>query len=148
MGYQLAVRYHSLAAAPEAGGSLSVKVDYDRTNLTVGGTVAVRATVTNRGDAQADMLVVDLGTPPGFVVRPGGLDRLVRRRTIQRYTLTARGMIVYLERLAAGESLEIGYEIAATMPIKAVASPTEVYTYYAPERRAAAKAAAFTVRPQ
>ncbi len=43
--------------------------------------------------------------------------------------------------------MRIGYEIVATMPVKAVASPTEVYTYYTPEQRAAAAGTAFTVRP-
>jgi len=142
----LSVRAVTVAAAPAADGSLGVTVDYDRTNLAVGAAVAVTATVTNRGADQADVLLVDVGTPPGFVVRPAGLDALVARGTIRRYTLSARGVIVYLDRLPVGGSVSIRYDIAATMPIKAVSGPTEVYTHYAPDRRAAARPARFQVK--
>ncbi|KPJ74785.1 MAG: hypothetical protein AMS14_04805 [Planctomycetes bacterium DG_20] len=148
MAYQFVVRYHSLRAVEAAGTrpGLAVSVDYDRTELRTGGVVRVRAAVTNRTATDARMVLVDIGTPPGFAVRPAGLEKLRERGAIQRYTLTARGVIVYLDRLPAGRTLAITYEMTARMPLRAVARPTTVYAYYDPDRRAAARPATFVVR--
>ena len=152
MAYQVAVRYHSEAAAEATTSGpgqrgLALKVDYDRTSLATDATVKVRAIVMNNTLAKADMLVVDIGTPPGFAVRAGGLEFLRTVGTIERYSLTARGVIVYLRSLAAREQVTIEYAMAANMPLKAVAPPARVYAYYQPDNAAAAKAVAFTVEP-
>jgi hypothetical protein len=148
MAWQLATRYSSLTGAGKvaAGSPLAVSVEYDRTDLAVGGTVAACATVANRAGAAAHMLVVDLGTPPGFAVRPDGLEQLRQQGKIQRYTLTGRGIIVYIERLAPGASLEIRYDLVARMPLSAVAAPGQVYSYYNPDQMAASKPVLFRVR--
>jgi hypothetical protein len=149
MAYQLAVRYHTLAAppaAPAGGGALAVRVSYDRTELDVGHSARVRAVVTNRGQTEARMLLVDLGTPPGFAVDPRALDGLREKGVIQRYTVTGRGVIVYLAKLDAAQSVTLEYDITARMPLKAVARPSVVYAYYNPESRATAAGEVFTVR--
>ena len=148
MGYQFVVRYHSLLPEerPAAAGPIGIRVDYDRTDLRTGQTVRVRAVVTNNTSASARMLLVDIGTPPGFVVRPEGLEKLKAAGKIDRYTLTARGVIVYVPSVPAGGSLEISYEMAARMPLNAVAAPTSVYAYYNPEQRGSAQATPFVVR--
>ena len=148
MAYQFVVRYHSLqaAAATRPAGPLAVRVEYDRTTLATNETVGVRAVVTNNTARAARMLLVDIGTPPGFVVRPDGLEKLKAAGKIDRYTLTARGVIVYVGLVPAGGKLEIGYDMVALMPLKAVAAPTTVYAYYDPQRRASAPPAVFTVR--
>ncbi len=148
MAYQFVVRYHSLqaAATTRPAGPLAVRVEYDRTTLATNDTVGVRAVVTNNTARAARMLLVDIGTPPGFVVRPGGLEKLKAAGKIDRYTLTSRGVIVYVGLIRAGGTLEIGYDMVALMPLKAVAAPTTVYAYYDPQRRASATPAVFTVR--
>jgi hypothetical protein len=147
MAWQFVVRYHSEAATAAAppGTGVTVHVAYDRTSLQANETVAVRAMVTNRTGLAARMLIVDLGTPPGFVVRPGGLEKLRAAGTIERYTLTARGVIVYLRTLEAGASVRIEYEMAAKMPLRAVAPPARVYAYYDPSQEAASPAIRFAV---
>ena len=45
---------------------LGIKVEYDRTNLDAEDVVGVTATVTNNRGGSAQMVIVDLGLPPGF----------------------------------------------------------------------------------
>jgi hypothetical protein len=146
MGYQLSLRYHSRAQAAPAQAPLAIEVHYDRAQLSVNQTVAVEAIVKNRTGSAARMLLADIGTPPGFAVDPTGLEKLRADGKIDRYTLTARGVIVYINTIAAGDELRIKYAMIAKMPLKAVAAPTKVYAYYDPSQQAAVPAVTFTVK--
>jgi hypothetical protein len=55
-------------------------------------------------------------------------------------------VIIYVDQLGPGASLDITYEIVARMPLRAVAAPTLVYSYYDPDRMAAAAPATFEVK--
>ena len=139
MGYQVVLHYHAPTAPAAPGAPLTVKVDYDTSDLQETQIVHVRATVANRSAEEAKVLLVDLGTPPGFSVDPTILDGLVKAGQIDRYTLTARGVIVYVPAIAARSDLVIGYDMRARYPVRAVAAPTRVYAYYQPELSAAAQ---------
>jgi hypothetical protein len=126
--------------APEpAEGPLSIGVQYDRRELRVDDTVGVTATLRYRGDAAAQMPLVDLGVPPGFQVEVADLDRLVTDHTILRYSVTPRQLIVYLERLQPGQTLSLRYRLRAKLPVRAQAPASEAYLYYTPEERAATR---------
>jgi alpha-2-macroglobulin-like protein len=147
MGWQIATHYRSTAAMdkPTQPAPVSVSVDYDRTNLAIGQSVAVTATVRNDTAANADMPLIDIGTPPGFVVRAEGLEKLVQRGVISRYTITARGVIVYMDTLPARSKVTLTYEMVPTMPIRAIARPISAQPYYKPEEASHTAPATFTV---
>lgn len=134
------------ARTTNGSGPLGIQVRYDRTQLETGQTVNVEAVVSNRGRETARMLLADLGTPPGFSVDPAGLDKLRDEGKIDRYTLTARGVIVYIGSPAPNADLRLRYAITARMPLKAVAAPTSVYAYYQPQQSASAAAMRFEVK--
>jgi uncharacterized protein YfaS (alpha-2-macroglobulin family) len=93
------------------------------------------ATVRNNMAEAAPMVILDLPTPGGFAIEAGELDELVGSQKIARYQIAARKAIVYLRRLAPGESLELRYRLRATMPVQVVVPPAEAYEYYNPSRR-------------
>ncbi|MGC9455728.1 MAG: hypothetical protein ACP5HU_12845, partial [Phycisphaerae bacterium] len=147
IGYQIVINYRTLRppARPKADGSLTITADYDRTRLEVGGTVRVHVEIANNGGTAVVMPLADVGTPPGFAVRPAGLDKAVADGRIERYSITARGVILYLDNLQPGQRVEIDYEMVARMPLRAVSAPTRVYAYYDPQTQAATSAVRFTV---
>ncbi len=147
MAWQIATRYRSTAAmdAPATPAPVSVSVDYDRTNLTVDQSVTVSATIRNETTAAAEMPLIDIGTPPGFVVRAEGLEKLRQRGVISRYTITARGVIVYMDKLPARSKVTLTYEMVPTMPIRAKARPISAQPYYKPEEASHTAPATFTV---
>jgi uncharacterized protein YfaS (alpha-2-macroglobulin family) len=138
VGYQVTFRYNvpeAEEAADEDDEPLSIDIDYDRQRLNVDDTVTATATVENNMGQAAPMVIVDLPIPGGFVIDPGELDELVGSRQIAKYQITARKAIVYLRRLAPGESLRLRYRLRATMPVQVAVPDAQAYEYYDPDSR-------------
>jgi uncharacterized protein YfaS (alpha-2-macroglobulin family) len=114
---------------------LAIDIAYDRQRLDVDDTVTATATVVNRMDQAAPMVILDLPIPGGFAIDPGELDELVGSQQIARYQITARKAIVYLRQLEPGQSLELRYRLRATMPVKVAVPDAEAYEYYNPAKR-------------
>ena len=112
---------------------LDIDVDYDRRELSVNDIVKCTVTVRNNQQVTAKMVIVDVGIPPGFQVLTEDLERLVKERLIQKFSLTGRQVIIYLEEVRAGSSITITYRLKATCPVKASSGKAAVYEYYAPD---------------
>ncbi|MCW3095536.1 MAG: Large extracellular alpha-helical protein [Chthonomonadaceae bacterium] len=136
--YQIAGRYYEPwadAAPPRAGFEpLALKVDYDKTTLAQDDTATVTVTIHNQTTSIAEMPLIDVGVPPGFTVNPEKLEDAVAKQTISKYTVAARQVILYMEKLGPGETVVLTYQIRAKYPIKARTPLSKVYPYYNPER--------------
>ncbi|MCW3055444.1 MAG: Large extracellular alpha-helical protein, partial [Chthonomonadales bacterium] len=136
--YQIAGRYYEPwadVAPPKAGFEpLSLKVDYDKTTLAQDDTATVKVTIHNQTTSIAEMPLIDVGIPPGFTVNPEELENAVAKQTISKYTVAARQVILYMEKLGPGETVTLTYQIRAKYPIKARTPLSKVYPYYNPER--------------
>lgn len=115
---------------------LEISIDYDKRHLTVDDTVTATVRIKNNSPARTSMVVVDLGIPPGFTVDAGDLAELVDQGVIDKFNLTSRQIIVYLERLDAGQLIEFQYRLKARFPIRAKAPSSSAYEYYNPDNRA------------
>ncbi|MDP6543129.1 MAG: MG2 domain-containing protein [Phycisphaerae bacterium] len=144
--YQVVIHYYTQKPTTRAQAPVQIKVDYDRSNLQVGQSVTVKATITNTANAPANMLLADVGTPPGFSVDTTTLEKLRAAGKIDRYTVTSHGVIFYISKLSAGMSITLEYRMTARIPLKAQAAPTTVYPYYEPQQLSAAPATTFTVQ--
>lgn len=145
-GYQVALGYHVPGVGnPQADRPLSIRLEYDKTELTVDQRVAVTATVTNHQSTSAPMVVLDLPVPAGFAAEPNDLAALVQQGTIAKYQLTPRSVIVYLRHLTPKQSLVLPYRLRATMPVKVTAPAARAYEYYDPSRNATSRAVRLTV---
>ena len=135
--YQIASRWFvpwsQLEQGPARQGPLSIDVAYDKTTLAENDTAAVTVSVRNNTNRTAEMPLIDLGVPPGFTVITEGLDEAVKAKRITKYTLAARQIIVYMDKLDAGSSMELRYAVKAKFPIKAKTPLSKVYPYYNPE---------------
>jgi uncharacterized protein YfaS (alpha-2-macroglobulin family) len=69
----------------------------------------------------------------------------VDKGVIQKYTIAARQIIVYLDKLASRKPLELSYRLRAKFPIKAATPASRAYRYYNPEIGATAKPVELTV---
>src|SRR5207302_180680 len=68
-GYQVVFRYHVPDGKPqEKPEPLAIDIAYDRTELEVGGSVTATATIINRMQQTAPMVLLDLPIPPGFAI--------------------------------------------------------------------------------
>jgi 5-hydroxyisourate hydrolase-like protein (transthyretin family) len=112
-----------------------IDVKYDRTALQVNDIVDVEVDVRLTRPGRAQMVMVDLGIPPGFEVLTPTLDELVGKK-IQKYSVTPRQIIIYLDEVASGSPVRIAYRLQAKYPIRAKVRASQVYEYYNVEDRA------------
>ena len=146
--YQIVSKYYLPWAMvmPEPGELLSIGVDYDRTQLATDDILTATVMVVNNDPRAAEMVVIDLGVPPGFEVQTDDWAAMVEDGKIDKYTVAARQIIVYLERLESKKPLELSYRLRAKFPMKAAAPASKVYRYYNPEIEATAEPVELEVR--
>ena len=115
--YQITSKYYlPWKGGPEGREAVDIDIEYDKTELAVDDMVTANVTVRNVTPARMGMVLVDIGIPPGFEVQAGDLAELVGSRIIQKYTLTGRQVIIYLEELAAGQEVELTYRPPRQVP--------------------------------
>ena len=138
MMYQVVTRYYSPwkeVPVPKEE-PLTITVKYDKTQLERDDIVTANITIKNNAPGEMKMVMVDLGIPPGFEVQQNTLWDLVETGKVQRFETTGRQIILYLETMKSGESLELSYKMQAKFVIKAKAPKSTVYQYYNPDKRA------------
>jgi uncharacterized protein YfaS (alpha-2-macroglobulin family) len=112
---------------------LSIDIVYDKRKLEKDDLVTCNVTVVNNKPATANMVLVDLGVPPGFEVQAEDLAEVVESGRIKKFSLTSRQVIIYFEKLLPKQPVELKYRMRAKFPIKAKTRVSRVYEYYNPE---------------
>jgi uncharacterized protein YfaS (alpha-2-macroglobulin family) len=144
--YQVSLRYHLPQPKEPAGQeALSIELAYDKTDLRVNDTVGVTATVVNKTDEAAPMVILDLPIPAGFAMLSEDLEKLTAAETIAKYQLTPRSAVIYLRQLSPAEPLVLRYRLRATMPVKITVPPARAYEYYDPDKQVSSTVAYLTV---
>jgi alpha-2-macroglobulin-like protein len=136
MFYQVVGRYYLPYRQLHLGKPpMSIDVAYDKTELVVSDLVQCTVTVTNNRPADAKMVIVDLGLPPGFTVLAEDLNGLVEKGVMEKYSLTGRQIIVYLREVPSAQPVTLTYRLMARFPIKAKTAKSVAYEYYNPDVR-------------
>jgi hypothetical protein len=92
-----------------------------------------------KGDIPTYMVIVDLGIPPGFSVDAGDFAEMVGAKRIQKFSVTARQVTLYIGDVKPGDEKTFEYVLRPKYPIKAKTPATVAYEYYTPKNRATAK---------
>jgi hypothetical protein len=151
MAYQIAGQYFvswKHAGTPEP---LAIAVKYDRTRLAQDQLVTSTATIRNNMGKTANMVMVDLGIPPGFELLSEDLQTMVERTAnaksgrLEKFNLTATQAILYFDSIAPHDSFEVRFRLRAKYPMRAQGFVSRVYEYYDPNVSAAAKPEQFAV---
>jgi hypothetical protein len=134
MLYQIVGRHYLPWRADEKAlqEPLTIDVNYDKTHIEKDDMVSCNVRISNNRPAAANMVIVDLGVPPGFAVQSDGLQKMVEQKTIEKYTLTGRQIIVYLSKIGPRAELRLSYQLRAKFPVKAKTPASRVYEYYDP----------------
>ncbi len=136
--YQIVGRFYlpyPQEALPAREEPMTIDLQYDRTELATDDLINVTATVSNNRPGRAQMVILDLGLPPGFTLIPDHLNQLVEQKVIEKYSTTGRQIIVYLREVAHGQPLEIRYQLLAKYPLAAKTPKSAAYEYYNPDIR-------------
>jgi uncharacterized protein YfaS (alpha-2-macroglobulin family) len=139
LAYQVAGRYFLPWDEKPASEALSIDVSYDRTHLAQDDIATATATVRNNLAKNANMVMVDLGIPPGFDLLSEDLQTWQEKsagRTsgrLEKFSLTATQAILYFDSIAPGGTLTVSFRLRAKYPIRARTFASRVYEYYDPE---------------
>jgi hypothetical protein len=111
---------------------LGLEVAWGRRPARVGDLARLDVTLTARGEASLDAPVAEIGLPPGLDLQLGDLDRLVDQRTIDRYEVRPRGLVLYFTRLPPGQR-RLSLHLRASAAEHVTMPGSTFYEYYQPE---------------
>ncbi|HEY6350145.1 MAG TPA: MG2 domain-containing protein [Candidatus Angelobacter sp.] len=117
---------------------LSIDVGYDRTHLSQDDIATATATIKNNLPKSANMVMVDLGIPPGFDLLSEDLqayqEKSIGRKSgrLEKFSLTATQAILYFDSFAAGDTVTLRFRLRAKYPMRARTFQSRVYEYYDP----------------
>lgn len=117
----------------------AIDLNYDRKTLSMNDLVNVDVSIKLLKSGTAQMVMIDLGIPPGFEVQTPTLDEYVNKKIIQKYSLTPRQIIVYIESISSNKPIEITYSLKAKYPVRAKVMSSRVYEYYNTDKEAIAE---------
>jgi hypothetical protein len=145
--YQIVGRHfeHYKKETPTVKQGFDIRVDYDRTKLATSDLLRATATLKYNGELPANMVMLDLGIAPGFNVDPGDFAEMVAKKTVNKFSVTSRQVILYLSDLRPGETRQFTYTLRARFPLRAKAPAATAWEYYTPSNRAESTPVELTV---
>ena len=150
LAYQVTTSYYLpwsyVPPTPESEKLVDIQVSYDRTSVAVNDEVGVNVRVRLTKEGKARMTLVDLGVPPGFSVVTEDLEAAVKAKTIARYELAGRQIIVYLEEFDYKKPVAFSYHLKAKFPLRAKTPSSTMYDYYNPSATATQAPLELTVK--
>src|SRR6266478_5746993 len=152
LAYQIVGSYYLPWDEKAAGEPLSIDVAYDRTHLAQDDIATASATVKNNLPKAANMVMVDLGIPPGFDLLSEDLrdyqEKSAHRKSghLSKFSLTTTQALLYFDSFAPGDVVTLKYRLRAKYPIRARTFKSQVYEYYDPEIASVARPVQLEVR--
>jgi hypothetical protein len=152
VAYQIVGRYFIPWEDRSASEPLSIDVSYDRTTLARNDIATATATIRNNLPKTANMVMVDLGIPPGFDLLSEDLQSFQEKTAgaetgkLEKFTLTATQAILYFNGLSPKQIVNLEFRLRAKFPIRANGFQSRVYAYYDPDVNATARPVRFEVR--
>ncbi|MBZ5522723.1 MAG: carboxypeptidase regulatory-like domain-containing protein [Acidobacteriia bacterium] len=145
LAYQVVGRYFTPWDQKPENEPLSIDVAYDRTRLAQDDVVTATATVRNNLNKSANMVMVDLGIPPGFDLLSEDLQAYQEKSAgqksgrLEKFSQTATQAILYFDSFAAHDTVKLSFRLRAKYPIRARTFKSRVYEYYDPEVQSVAR---------
>jgi uncharacterized protein YfaS (alpha-2-macroglobulin family) len=152
LAYQVVGSYFIPWDQKPANEALSIGVTYDRTQLAQDDVAAATATVKNNLNKAANMVMVDLGIPPGFDLLSEDLQTYQETSAgkksgrLEKFSLTATQAILYFDAIAGGDTVTLHFRLRAKYPIRAKTFASRAYEYYDPEVNTVARPVQLEIR--
>ncbi|HMI50498.1 MAG TPA: MG2 domain-containing protein, partial [Candidatus Saccharimonadales bacterium] len=152
LAYQVVGQYFLPWDKKPENEALSIEVAYDRAHLVQNDIATATATIKNNLPKAANMVMVDLGIPPGFDLLSEDLQEYQEKSAgqksgrLEKFSLTATQAILYFDSFAPGDTVRLKFRLRAKFPIRARTFRSRVYEYYDPEVSSLARPVQLEVR--
>jgi len=131
---------------PPAKPILAIEQEYDKTTLSKDDIITSQVKATNKSEMNLQMVIVDLGIPPGFDVIESDFADLMAKKVFQKYNLTPCQIVIYFDNIQATQKIEFTYHLKAKFPLKAKSTYSRIYDYYNQDRMGLAQPVEFEVK--
>ncbi|MFN8277281.1 MAG: MG2 domain-containing protein [Chitinophagales bacterium] len=125
-------------ALPRSSKKCVVDLDahwVNKTQLAVGQTIRLSATLSNTTNQGQPMSVAVLGIPAGLSAQPWQLKELMEKKAIDFYEITGNNVVCYYRALAPNDKREINLDLKAEVPGQFEAPASTAYLYYTNENK-------------
>jgi hypothetical protein len=145
LAYQVVGRYFTPWEEKPPTEALSIDVAYDRIHLAQNDIATATATIRNNLPKAANMVMVDLGIPPGFELLSEDLQSMQENTAdqktgrLEKFQLTATQAILYFNAFSANQTVTVKFRLRAKYPIHAHTFQSRVYEYYDPDINSTAR---------
>ena len=112
---------------------------YGRTRLSTADSPGAKAAVKYGGKGPTCMVLLGLPMHPRFTADVGKFAELVGAKRVQKFSVTARQVTLYLGDVKPASAQAFEYTLRPKYPIKAKAPAAVAYEYYTPANRAASR---------
>ncbi|MBU1896448.1 hypothetical protein KKB55_01600 [Myxococcota bacterium] len=133
--YSLVVSYRSLTPATAEDGAIGIETHLEREAVSMGESVRLVTTLTNRTQADQPMTLARVGLPGGLAFQNWQLKDLQERGEIAFFETRPREVVIYLDGLKAGEVKAIPLDLEARIPGVYTGPASNGYLYYTPDKR-------------
>jgi hypothetical protein len=152
LAYQVVGSYFLPWDEKPANEPLSIDVAYDRNRLAQDDIATATATIKSNLPKAANMVMVDLGIPPGFDLLSEDLQTYLEKTDgyktarLEKFSLTATQAILYFNSIAPGETVTVHFRLRAKYPVRARTFQSKIYEYYDPEVSSIARPVQLEIR--
>ncbi len=131
--YSVAVNYSTNLPNSNKECVVGLKTKLSATQVAMGGTVRLSATLTNRTKEGQPMTMAIIGLPAGLSAQPWQLKEMVEKKVVDFYEITGNNVVCYYRQMAPSEVREINLDLKAEIPGQYTAPASSAYLYYTAE---------------
>ena len=128
--YSLAIEYRSTEPASSNNAAVQLAATLAKSEVKMGETVRMTATVTNKTANGQPMALARLGLPGGLAFQNWQLKELREKGQIAFFETRAREVILYFRDLKPSEVKTIGIDLVAAVPGRYTGPASSAYLYY------------------
>lgn len=131
--YAVAVNWSTSLPSSDKECNIDLTTKMASYSASVGQTVRMTATITNKKNTEVPSTMAIIGIPAGFTVQPWQLKELQEKNVFDYYEMKGNNIAVYYRGMAPSAVKEINLDLKAEMPGTYDAPASSAYLYYTNE---------------
>ena len=131
--YSVAVNYTTALPNSQAECALGLTTKLSATTASVGETVRMNCTLTNRKKETIPSTMAIIGIPAGFTVQPWQLKEMQEKKVFDYYEIKGNNLAIYYRGMDVSAVKEINLDLKAEIPGEYDAPASSAYLYYTNE---------------
>ncbi|MDO9187809.1 MAG: MG2 domain-containing protein [Bacteroidia bacterium] len=131
--YSISLNWSTTLPVSDGLCAIDLKTKLATKSASVGETVRMTATITNKKSEEVPSTMAIIGIPAGFTVQPWQLKELQEKKVFDYYEIVGNNIAVYYRGMAPNAIKEINLDLKAEMPGVYDAPASSAYLYYTNE---------------